>query len=55
MAVLTSFKSIGEIETQWQRLLSVSPVSTLFLTPEWQEVWWDTFRSGKGMAGLYLG
>ena len=54
MAVLTSFKSIGEIETQWQRLLSVSPVSTLFLTPEWQEVWWDTFRSGKGMAGLYL-
>lgn len=48
---LTSFQ---EIRTEWENLLSVSPVNSLFLTPQWQEVWWDTFGNGKGLAGFYL-
>ena len=48
---LTSFQ---EIQTEWENLLSVSPVNSLFLTPQWQEVWWDTFGDGQGMAGFYV-
>ena len=48
---LTSFK---EIQPEWENLLSVSPVNSLFLTPQWQEVWWDTFGDGSGMAGFYI-
>ena len=48
---LTSFEDIRE---EWEGLLSGSPVNTLFLTPQWQEVWWDTFANGKRMAGFYV-
>ena len=48
---LTSFQ---DIRTEWEQLLSVSPVNTLFLTPQWQEVWWDTFGDGRVMAGFYV-
>ena len=48
---LTSFQ---DIRTEWEQLLSVSPVNTLFLTPQWQQVWWDTFGDGRGMAGFYV-
>ena len=48
---LTSFQ---EIQTEWEGVLSSSPVNTLFLTPQWQEVWWDTFGGDKHMAGFYL-
>ena len=32
----------------------MSSVNTLFLTPQWQEIWWDTFGDGRGMAGFYV-
>ena len=48
---LTSFQ---EIEAEWEGVLSESPVNTLFLTPQWQQVWWDTFGAGREMAGFYL-
>ena len=48
---LTSFH---EIEAEWESVLTSCPVNTLFLTPQWQEVWWDTFGDGKDMAGFYL-
>ena len=48
---LTSFH---EIETEWEGVLTSSPVNTVFLTPQWQEVWWDTFGDGKDMAGFYI-
>ena len=46
--------SFQEIRAEWESLLSVSPVNSLFLTPQWQEAWWDTFRNGQGMAGFYV-
>ncbi|MFQ6028653.1 MAG: hypothetical protein ACE5Q6_14295, partial [Dehalococcoidia bacterium] len=46
--------SFQEIKAEWEGLLIVCPVNTLFLTPQWQEVWWDTFSNGKEMAGFYL-
>ena len=48
---LTSFRDIPD---QWQDVLSNSPVNTLFLTPQWQEAWWETFGDGSSMAGFYL-
>ena len=43
-----------EIQPEWERLLSASPANSIFLTPQWQEVWWETFGDGMGMAGFYL-
>jgi CelD/BcsL family acetyltransferase involved in cellulose biosynthesis len=48
---LTSFQ---EIEAEWEGVLTSCPVNTVFLTPQWQEVWWDTFGDGKDMAGFYI-
>ena len=47
-------ESFREIEAEWEELLSVSPVNTLFLTPQWQETWWDTLSNGLGKAGFYI-
>ena len=50
----TPIESFQEIQTEWEELLTLSPVNTLFLTPQWQQVWWDTFGDGKKMAGFYV-
>ena len=47
-------KSFREIEAEWEELLSVSPVNNLFLTPQWQETWWDTLSNGLVKAGFYI-
>ena len=49
---LTSF---DEFRGEWEEILSLSPANTLFLTPQWQEVWWESFGNGKEMAGFFLG
>ena len=53
MAV-TPLTSFQDIRAEWESLLSISPMNSLFLTPQWQEVWWETFGNGRGMAGFYL-
>ncbi len=50
----TPLQSFQEIQTEWEELLSLSPVNTLYLTPQWQQIWWDTFGDGKEMAGFYV-
>lgn len=47
-------RSFAEIQAEWERLLSVSPVNNLFITPQWQEVWWETLSDGRDMAGFYI-
>ena len=51
----TPLTSFVEFRGEWETVLSVSPANTLFLTPQWQEVWWETFGNGMEMAGFYLG
>ena len=29
-----------------------SPVGSIFLSPQWQEVWWDNFSGGREMTGF---
>lgn len=50
----TSIESFQQIQDEWEGLLAACPVNTLYLTPQWQEVWWDTFSNGKQMASFYL-
>jgi CelD/BcsL family acetyltransferase involved in cellulose biosynthesis len=50
----TPLNSFQEIKTEWEDLLADCPVNTLFLTPQWQEAWWDSFSNGSEMAGFYL-
>ena len=47
-------KSFDDIRPQWLELLPQCPVNTFYLLPQWQEVWWDSFREGREMAGFYL-
>ena len=50
--VHTSITSFQDIETDWESVLQDSPADTLFLTHQWQKVWWDTFGDGKAMCGF---
>ena len=50
----TPITSFQEIRFDWESVLNDSPVNTLFLSSQWQEVWWDNFGDGRRMAGFYL-
>ena len=50
----TPMESFQEFLPEWEELLSVSPVKSLYLTPQWQQVWWDNFGDGRKMAGFYV-
>lgn len=51
--VNTPITSFQEVETEWESVLQDSPADTLFLTPQWQKVWWDTFGEGQTMCGFF--
>ena len=51
---VTPLTSFQDIRAEWESLLSISPMNSLFLTPQWQEVWWETLGNGRSMAGFYL-
>lgn len=48
----TPITSFQEIESEWESVLQDSPANTLFLTPQWQKVWWDTFGDDQTMCGF---
>ena len=46
---ITSFRESRE---EWDSVLRDSPVASIFLSPQWQEVWWENFGDGREMAGF---
>ena len=44
--------SFRDSQAEWDSVLSDSPVASIFLSPQWQEVWWESFGSGREMAGF---
>ena len=52
MTCLTRLDSYQGVEQQWQDLLPACTVDTLFITPRWQEIWWDQFGDGAEMLLL---
>jgi CelD/BcsL family acetyltransferase involved in cellulose biosynthesis len=51
---LTSFQALWDLRKEWQALLAASPADTLFLSPHWQEVWWQSFGQGRRVDGFCL-
>ena len=47
--------SFAPVRGLWQELLERMPWSSIFMTPEWQEVWWDEFGFGDGLRLLAVG
>ena len=54
MSPFTRLASYRDREEQWRDLLSTSAVDTIFITPQWQKVWWDQFGDGAEMLLLSL-
>ncbi len=48
----TPITSFQDIQADWESVLRESPADTLFITPQWQKVWWDTFGNGRTMVGF---
>jgi len=48
----TPITSFQEIENEWESILRDNPADTLFLTSQWQKVWWDTFGDDHSMVGF---
>jgi CelD/BcsL family acetyltransferase involved in cellulose biosynthesis len=46
---VVSFQDAGK---EWASVLGDSPVGSIFLSPQWQEVWWDNFSGGREMTGF---
>ena len=46
--------SFGDAREGWDAILTESPVSSLFLSPQWQEVWWENFGGQRQMTGFAL-
>ena len=54
MSPLTRLDSYQGTEDQWQDLLARSAVDTVFITPQWQRVWWEQFGGEGEMLLLCL-
>ena len=54
---MTSFhraSSIEEIEQEWQALLPQGSLDTIFVMPQWQQVWWSEYGDGAEAMLLSL-
>ena len=43
MTCAEATRSFAPVRAVWRELLGRLPWSTIFMTPEWQEAWWDEF------------
>lgn len=44
--VHTTAEAFTQLESEWNVLLKQSPTDTVFLTWEWQSLWWDAYQTG---------
>ena len=44
--------SFDDAEGEWDSALRDSPAASIFLSPQWQQVWWASFGAGREMAGF---
>lgn len=51
---ITPIPSIPALAAEWTDLLAQGPANTLFLLPQWQEIWWDDLGGGRELAGFAL-
>jgi len=46
VSAMTRASSFEEIQGDWQALVPQGALDTVFVTPQWQEVWWSEFGDG---------
>lgn len=46
--------SFVDSQREWDSVLQYSPVASIFLSPEWQEVWWENFGDDREMTGFVV-
>ena len=51
---ITPIAAFPALAAPWTGLLAQCPANTLFLLPQWQEIWWDAFGGGRELAGFAL-
>lgn len=47
MTCLTQATEFAALHDTWMGLLRQRDLTSIFLTPQWQEAWWDQFRNGS--------
>lgn len=47
-------ESFVSLQQEWEETLPSCATDTIFLTPRWQRLWWDSFGSGKELLLLAL-
>ena len=47
-------ESFQQFMSAWEDLLQASPVNSIYLTPQWQQVWWDYYGIDRELAGFYV-
>jgi len=47
-------ESLQQFLSEWEDLLRASPTNTIYLTPQWQQVWWDYYGTNRELAGFYV-
>ncbi len=50
-SAITSFRERSE---EWDSVLESSDVGSLFLSRQWQEVWWENWSDGRELTGFSL-
>tara|TARA_B100000809_G_scaffold46274_1_gene40713 strand:+ start:54 stop:1037 length:984 start_codon:yes stop_codon:yes gene_type:complete len=48
------FDGLEAAKAEWTRLLGLSAANTVFLTPEWQRIWWGHFGGSYRLLILFL-
>ena len=47
-------ESFHQFMSEWEDLLQASPANSIYLTPQWQQVWWDYYGLDRELAGFYI-
>lgn len=48
----TEPSAFAELKAEWTDLLAESTPRSIFLTPQWQSLWWRNFSEGRGLRVL---
>ena len=51
---IVAMESFQQFLSEWEDLLKASPVNSIYLTPQWQQVWWDYYGMDRELAGFYV-
>ena len=55
MTCAEATRSFAPVRAAWRELLERLPWSTIFMTPEWQEAWWDEFGRDDELRLVIVG